>query len=196
MACTNSSAASGTSSAMAIDSPRLNGEGQLSILTVTTLFPNPVQTVHGIFVETRLQKLVATGEVVARVLAPVPWLPSFVNYPSVGPLHQVPRPDMRDGLPVEHPRYVVVPKLGMNVTPYTLYLSMRKCSEADPECRRAYRPDRCALFLPGWCRGGLACARIWLTRRRHGTRHGSQPDPAIYRSPPTDPARSQESRWR
>ncbi len=111
---------------MAIDSPRLNGEGQLSILTVTTLFPNPVQTVHGIFVETRLQKLVATGEAVARVLAPVPWLPSFVDYPSVGPLHQVPRQDLQNGLAVEHPRYVVVPKLGMNVTPYTLYLSMRK----------------------------------------------------------------------
>lgn len=111
---------------MGIDPLRQNGESQLSTLTVTTLFPNPVQTVHGIFVETRLRKMLASGEVVARVLAPVPWVPSFINHPLAGPLHQVPRRVIRDGLVVEHPRYVVVPKLGMNITPYTLYLCMRK----------------------------------------------------------------------
>jgi glycosyltransferase involved in cell wall biosynthesis len=111
---------------MAIDPPRRTAEGQISILTVTTLFPNPVQKVHGIFVETRVQKLRASGSVGARVLAPVPWLPSFVKYPSVGPLHKVPQREMRNGLPVEHPRYVVLPKFGMNVSPYTLYLAMRR----------------------------------------------------------------------
>jgi teichuronic acid biosynthesis glycosyltransferase TuaC len=111
---------------MTIDLPRRTAEGQISILTVTTLFPNAVQKVHGIFVETRVQKLRASGSVGARVLAPVPWLPSFVKYPSVGPLHKVPQREMRNGLPVEHPRYVVLPKFGMNVSPYTLYLAMRR----------------------------------------------------------------------
>src|SRR5947209_1339417 len=82
--------ASGTKSIMAIERPG-NDHTPLSILTVTTLFPNPVQPVHGIFVETRLRKLLATGKAVARVLAPVPWLPRGVKYGSVGPLHQVPR---------------------------------------------------------------------------------------------------------
>jgi teichuronic acid biosynthesis glycosyltransferase TuaC len=98
----------------------------LSLLTVSTLFPNPVQATHGLFVETRLRKLIATGEVTARVLAPIPWLPAFVRYPALGPLHQVPRQLVRDGLAVYHPRYLVIPKFGMSLTPYTLYRAMRR----------------------------------------------------------------------
>lgn len=105
------------------DSPR---EGRpLSILTVTTLFPNAVQKSHGIFVETRLRHLVASGEVAARVLAPVAWLPPFVPYPSVGPIRRVPRSEERNGLTIEHPRYVVVPKIGMNLAPHSLYRTIR-----------------------------------------------------------------------
>lgn len=105
------------------DSPR---EGRpLSILTVTTLFPNAVQKSHGIFVETRLRHLVASGEVAARVLAPVAWLPPFVPYPSVGPIRRVPRSEERNGLTIEHPRYVVVPKIGMNLAPHSLYRAIR-----------------------------------------------------------------------
>src|SRR5579872_4490053 len=109
---------------MATDAPAHPGEGPLSIVTVTTLFPNPVQPVHGIFVETRLQKLLASGGVVARVIAPVPWLPPFVKYPSLGPLRQVPERAVRRGVVVVHPRYLVIPKIGMTVTPYTLYSAM------------------------------------------------------------------------
>jgi glycosyltransferase involved in cell wall biosynthesis len=97
----------------------------LSILTVTTLFPNPVQKTHGVFVEARLRKLLASGEVKARVLAPIPWLPSFISYSTLGPLHRVPPHLMRDGLTVDHPRYLVVPKIGMSLTPHTLYRAMR-----------------------------------------------------------------------
>ena len=98
----------------------------LNLLTVSTLFPNPVQKTHGLFVETRLRELIATGEVTARVLAPIPWLPAFVRYPALGPLHQVPRQLVRDGLQIYHPRYLVIPKFGMSLTPYTLYRAMRR----------------------------------------------------------------------
>src|SRR5579864_7754068 len=96
----------------------------LSILTVSTLYPNDVQPTHGIFVETRLRKLLADGRVKARVLAPVPWLPPFVSYGSLGPLASVPRHSERHGIQVSHPRYLVVPKVGMNLTPHTLYRAM------------------------------------------------------------------------
>src|SRR5258706_7122664 len=98
----------------------------ISILTVTTLFPNSVQHSHGIFVATRLSKLVATGAVRAHVLAPVPWLPRFIKYRSLGPLHRVPSHTVTNGIIVEHPRYLVVPKLGMTIAPYTLHRAMRK----------------------------------------------------------------------
>src|ERR1700693_3285000 len=104
---------------------RRESETPLSLLTVSTLFPNPVQELHGIFVETRLRKLLATGEARARVLAPIPWMPSFVKYPSLGPLHRVPPQLVRDGIAVDHPRYLAIPKIGMSVTPYTLYRAMR-----------------------------------------------------------------------
>ncbi|HTO40727.1 MAG TPA: glycosyltransferase, partial [Rhizomicrobium sp.] len=98
----------------------------ISILTTTTLFPNSVQRAHGVFVETRLRHLLASGEVRAHVLAPVPWLPPMVRYSSYGPLQSVPQRVERGGLTVEHPRYLVVPKFGMTITPHTLYHAMRK----------------------------------------------------------------------
>ena len=99
---------------------------KLSILTATTLFPNPVQRALGVFVETRLRHLLASGEVTAHVLAPIPWLPPMVRYSSYGPLQTVPSREQRNGLIVEHPRYLVVPKFGMTLTPLTLYRAMRK----------------------------------------------------------------------
>jgi glycosyltransferase involved in cell wall biosynthesis len=100
--------------------------GRLSILTASTLFPNPVQRAHGVFVETRLRHLLASGEVNAHVLAPVPWLPPTVRYSSYGPLQSVPSCEVRNGLTIEHPRYLVVPKFGMTLTPHMLYRAMRK----------------------------------------------------------------------
>ena len=98
----------------------------LSILTATTLFPNAVQRAHGVFVETRLRHLVASGEVTAHVLAPIPWLPPLVRYGAYGALQSVPSQIERNGLVIEHPRYLVVPKFGMTLTPRTLYRAMRK----------------------------------------------------------------------
>jgi glycosyltransferase involved in cell wall biosynthesis len=92
---------------------------------VSTLFPNDAQPTHGIFVETRLRKLRADGRVLAQVLAPVPWMPPLVGYRSLETLRKVPRRAQRYGISVSHPRYLVVPKLGMNIAPYTLYLAMR-----------------------------------------------------------------------
>jgi hypothetical protein len=48
----------------------------IRILTFSTLFPNNAQPSHGIFVETRLRHLLKSGEVEAKVVAPVPWFPS------------------------------------------------------------------------------------------------------------------------
>ena len=47
----------------------------MKLLTFSTLFPNAEQPNHGIFVETRLRYLLASGQVTSRVVAPVPWFP-------------------------------------------------------------------------------------------------------------------------
>jgi len=93
----------------------------MKLLTFSTLYPNTEQPSHGIFVETRLRYLVASGKVESRVVAPVPWFPSdnprFGHYAK---LARVPRTEVRHGLSVTHPRYMVLPRVGMNVTPYFL----------------------------------------------------------------------------
>ena len=97
----------------------------LSILTVTTLFPNPVQPAHGSFVARRLEKLVASGQIKAEVLAPVPWLPAWSPYSPSGQLDRVPYVRMHGGLRVCHPRYLVVPKIGMTLTSQTLFWTLK-----------------------------------------------------------------------
>jgi glycosyltransferase involved in cell wall biosynthesis len=93
----------------------------MKILTFSTLFPNSEKPGHGIFVETRLRHLVASGRVESRVVAPVPWFPltheRFGNYAKMA---KAPREEIRHGIPVAHPRYPVLPKVGMNVAPVFL----------------------------------------------------------------------------
>jgi glycosyltransferase involved in cell wall biosynthesis len=98
----------------------------MKILTFSTLFPNSAKPGHGIFVETRLRHLVASGRVESRVVAPVPWFPS--SHPRFGAWAtwaSVPRREQRFGIEVAHPRYPVLPKIGMNVAPALLAASSR-----------------------------------------------------------------------
>ncbi|WP_312513457.1 glycosyltransferase family 4 protein [Massilia sp.] len=98
----------------------------MKILTFSTLFPNAEKPGHGIFVENRLRHLVASGQVEARVVAPVPWFPSahprFGNWARMA---RVPRREVRHGLQVAHPRYPTLPKIGMNVAPALLAQAVR-----------------------------------------------------------------------
>ncbi|WP_332876004.1 glycosyltransferase family 4 protein [Massilia sp. S19_KUP03_FR1] len=99
----------------------------MKLLTFSTLYPNSEQPNHGIFVETRLRYLIASGKAESRVVAPVPWFPS--RDPKYGPYAQfarVPRHEERNGLSVDHPRYLVVPRIGMNITPFMLAQSAKK----------------------------------------------------------------------
>ena len=130
----------------------------LSILTVSTLFPNPVQPSHGIFVETRLRKLLASGQVRAHVIAPIPWLPGFLRYGSYGPLHRVPQHVERNGLEIEHPRYLVVPKVGMRLTPHTLYRAMRKSLRQLLDTGRRFDLIDAHYFYPD------GVAAVWLAK--------------------------------
>jgi teichuronic acid biosynthesis glycosyltransferase TuaC len=101
----------------------------LSVLTFTTLFPNPARPSHGIFVANRLDKLVASGQVRAHVVAPVPWRPGFLDDPQLGRLDQIPLRRRHHDMAVEHPRYAVIPKIGMRLAPTLLYRTARQCLE-------------------------------------------------------------------
>jgi len=94
------------------------------VLVFSSLYPSSTRPSHGIFVETRLRELLKTGEVQARVLAPVPWF--FSTNPRYGEKAQMaatPHEETRHGLLVRHPRFLVIPKLGMTVAPLLLALA-------------------------------------------------------------------------
>jgi glycosyltransferase involved in cell wall biosynthesis len=90
-------------------------------LLFSTLYPSAARPAHGIFVETRLRELLKTGEVEARVVAPVPWFPfrgkRFGEYARMA---ATPRHELRNGIEVSHPRYPLPPRIGMTVAPYLL----------------------------------------------------------------------------
>ena len=90
----------------------------MKIITFSSLYPNSEQPRHGIFVEERLKNLVRTGEVEARVMAPVPWFPSdHDRFGRYGEWARIPRTQTRNGLTVEYPRYPVIPRVGMTLAP-------------------------------------------------------------------------------
>jgi len=98
----------------------------MKILTFSTLFPNAEKPGHGIFVENRLRHLVASGQVEARVVAPVPWFPSrHARFGNWARMAKVPRHEVRHGLQVAHPRYPTLPKVGMNLAPGLLAQAAR-----------------------------------------------------------------------
>lgn len=61
------------------------------------------------------------------MLAPVPWFPSrHGRFGAWGRAAATPRRESRHGLTVHHPRYLVLPKVGMSLSPYTLYHAARR----------------------------------------------------------------------
>jgi teichuronic acid biosynthesis glycosyltransferase TuaC len=95
-------------------------------LLFSTLYPSSERPLHGIFVETRLRELLKSGAVDTRVVAPVPWFFSGdPRWGDWGAMVRTPHSETRHGIEVLHPRYPVVPKIGMTIAPLLLALAVR-----------------------------------------------------------------------
>ncbi len=113
----------------------------IRLLTYTTLYPNAEQPNHGIFVENRLRHLLATGEATATVLAPVPWFPlAGVRFGGWGRYARVPGRESRHGIAITHPRYPVIPRIGMSAAPFLL------AAATDAPARRIAAASGCDLI--------------------------------------------------
>lgn len=99
----------------------------MRLLTFTSLYPHPEKPSHGIFVETRLRHLLASGEAQSRVVAPVPWFPLahpvFGRYAGYA---RIPAAERRHGIEVLRPRFAAIPKLGMGIAPVLLAAGARR----------------------------------------------------------------------
>jgi teichuronic acid biosynthesis glycosyltransferase TuaC len=97
----------------------------IRLLTFSTLFPHEARPNHGIFVENRLRYLLASGEATSTVLAPVPWFPSrSARFGDWALNARAPAAETRFGIPILHPRYPVIPRIGMSAAPWLLYRAM------------------------------------------------------------------------
>lgn len=134
----------------------------MRILTFTTLYPNSVQPRNGIFVEQRLRQLLRADDIQAKVVAPVPWFPltgdQFGKYSQFA---QVPRQEYRHDIEVFHPRFPVIPKVGMTLAPFFMAWFMRpvirkiQASGFDFDVIDAhyFYPDGVAASMLGrWCK--------------------------------------------
>ncbi len=109
----------------------------MRILLFSSLFPNAAQPNLGLFVETRLRQTLQRSDLQAHVVAPVPWFPfSSSRFGAYAKFAQAPASEAKDGLQIEHPRYFVIPKVGMSLTPRLMYRGALKtvtrlCAEQD-----------------------------------------------------------------
>lgn len=101
----------------------------LRVLVFTTLFPNAAKPNHGVFIENRLRQTQARHDIAASVLAPVPYFPFTSDiFGSYARFARAPTQETRHGIVVHHPRYLLIPKIGMNIAAQLLFRgALRAC---------------------------------------------------------------------
>ena len=109
------------------DSRRFSGlhARKIRLLVFTSLYPNAAQPRHGVFVEERLRHLMTSGRIAATVVAPVPWFPfRHPRFGAYAAFARVPECEERHGIRILHPRYPVIPKVGMSIAPALMYRAL------------------------------------------------------------------------
>lgn len=104
-----------------MDADRGSADPPLRTVTYSSMYPSAALPRNGLFVEQRLLQLLSSGQVETTVVSPVPWFP--LKHPRFGGyarFARVARSERRDGVTVVHPRYPVIPKVGMGVAPWLM----------------------------------------------------------------------------
>jgi len=105
---------------------------RLRVLIYTSLFPNSVQPLLGKFVLERMRYLRAFAD--CWVSAPVPYFPRVGLREQWSRFSRIPKTEWIDGFGIDHPRYLVVPKVGMATHGLSMFLgSVRQVSTRTQE---------------------------------------------------------------
>lgn len=104
----------------------MSKQRSIRTLLFSTLYPSSVRPGHGIFVETRLRELLSSGQVQTKVVAPVPWFFSTdPRYGDYARMASTPHRETYNGVDVQHPRYFLPPRIGMNIAPFTMAMGAK-----------------------------------------------------------------------
>lgn len=110
----------------------------MKVLTFTSLFPNAVQPVLGVFVYQRVVHFARRPGNFVDVVAPVPYSPRWLRWGKWQKYGQVPRQEAMGELTVVHPRYPLLPKVAM---PFHGLLMFLGCLRSVLQLRKANRFD-------------------------------------------------------
>lgn len=102
-------------------------------LVFTSLFPNRCQPNNGIFIHQRMAHFGRMPGNEVRAVAPVPYCPKWVDLPPWRVFSKVPEREIIGGIPVDHPRFPLIPKISMPFHAALIFLSSVKT------VRRTYR---------------------------------------------------------
>src|SRR5262245_60043986 len=98
----------------------------MRVLTYTSLFPDSTRPVHGIFIYQRMRHFVRRSGNSVTVIAPVPYVPSWVGGAKANAFRAIPEQEEFEGLTVYYPRYLFLPKVGMALHGLLMYLGSRE----------------------------------------------------------------------
>src|SRR5690349_797788 len=95
----------------------------MRILTFTSLFPNSLSQVLGIFIFQRMRHVNARSECRVEVVAPVPYSSRLLPRQAWRSLTTIPSREQMGDLRVYHPRYLMLPKVGLPIQGISMFLS-------------------------------------------------------------------------
>ncbi|WP_232494132.1 glycosyltransferase [Novosphingobium kaempferiae] len=90
----------------------------MHVLSIATLFPNPVKPSFGVFVGNQMRAVVAQGEIELTMVSPIgipPW--PLSNREPYARLKRIPDCSEDVGLRVHYPRFTTFPKVGGDTNP-------------------------------------------------------------------------------
>ena len=128
----------------------------MRVLTYTSLFPNREKPGQGIFIFQRISHLAQRTGVEVRVIAPVPYFPSWLRATRWQKEGEAPRKEQIGNLSIYHPRYPLFPKISMPFQGLLMFLgtfllAARLHRESPFDCIDAHfiYPDCFAAVLLG-----------------------------------------------
>ncbi len=114
----------------------------LRILLSTVIFPNRFEVNRGIYIKRLVSELAFQARL--SIVVPVPYVPSFLRRSGRGFYAELGRKEQLDGLEVNYPRFVVIPKVFRFLHGPFLFLSVYRFY------RRLVQRERPQILLGFW----------------------------------------------
>jgi glycosyltransferase involved in cell wall biosynthesis len=128
----------------------------LRILTYSNLFPNRIHENLGIFIENRMRAFAKHTSSHLDVIAPIPYFPKLPWRTRWTAFSQIRAEEERRGVRIYHPRYIVVPKVGMHIHGQSMYWGSYKLFHRLHRENKYHLIDAHWIYPDGWAAVKLA----------------------------------------